>query len=448
MADNFAVTNTADSGEGSFRAAMEAASAASGDHTIVVQADGNIAIGSPLSYSGAGALSIFGEGQTISGGNHNLLEVTSGADLTVSDLTFDGPGGFSIENRGDQSGTAGKGIFVKVDAAQTGTVSMTLNDVTVSNVANHGIHVSDCNLADDCGGGSGGAGGGSAASIMVMLNNVTVDTAGQGKFDADGLRVDERDEGSIMATILNSTFTRVGADGVELDEGQAGDVIVKSVGSSFIDNGDYCDPGLLEAFMPAEPEGEFDEGTTQEDAIPGPITGTPDDTCIERAVDLYDDGSVEEYEFAIDTDDAFDVDEAGEGSIIAEVTNATITGNFDEGLDYDEEDAGNIQMTILGSNASGNSDDGFKHSEEGEGSVIFFVADSTSTENGGKGFVFEEEDGGDVNGSVVGVSTASNDDSDDTGLELVQDDDGAGVVTVTASDIADGIDDEGIDLVE
>ena len=448
-AGNFAVTSPADDGAGSLRAAIEAANSTEGDHIIIVQTRDDIEISAPLSYSGAGKLSIFGDGQTISTAqDHTLLEVLSGADLTLSQLNFEGPGDFSIENRGDGDGQAGKGIFVKVTPDQTGTVSLTLNDVRVADVANHGVHVSDCDLADDCGGGSGGAGGGSDASIRVFLNEVTIERAGHGKFDADGLRVDERGDGDITAILLNSTFTRVGADGVELDEGQAGDVIVRAIRSAFTENGDYCDPELLESFMPDVPEAEFDEGAVQEDAIPPAVEGAPDNSCIERSVDLYDDGTVEEYEFEIDVDDAFDVDEAGEGSIIAQITSAVITGNFDEGLDFDEEDAGNIQMTILGSEASDNTDDGFKHSEEGEGSVIFFVANSSSTENGGKGFVFEEEDGGDVNGSVIGVSTADNDDSDDTGLKLVQEDSGLGAVTVAASDIADGIDAEGIDLVE
>ena len=277
---------------------------------------------------------------------------------------------------------------------------------------------------------------------------MTVDNVGNGSFDADGLRVDERGEGSIHARISDSLFTGVGADGVELDEGQAGDVVIFATGSAFNANGGYCHPDIFGAFMPAEPEGEFEEGAVMESAIPGPVTGTPDDTCIERAVDLYDDGSVEEYEFAIDTDDGFDVDEAGPGSLIALVTDSEILDNLDEGLDYDEEGTGGIALTVVDSIATGNSDDGFKNSEEDAGGVTCTLRGVVSAGNGGKGAVCEEEDAGDVTVLVSGTITAGNDDSDDTGLEIVQDDDGAGMAVVVDSQIADGIDAEGVDVSE
>ena len=69
---------------------------------------------------------------------------------------------------------AGKGIFVDVRDDQTGTININLKNVRVEGVANHGIHISDCNLADKCGSGSGGAGEGSSASINVVLDNVTI----------------------------------------------------------------------------------------------------------------------------------------------------------------------------------------------------------------------------------------------------------------------------------
>ncbi len=66
----------------------------------------------------------------------------------------------------------------------------------------------------------GPGGDGSPASIKVKLNNVHINQVGFGRADADGLRVDDRGEGDIYFTALNSKFTNVGAVGVELDEGQ------------------------------------------------------------------------------------------------------------------------------------------------------------------------------------------------------------------------------------
>ena len=436
------VTSTADSGAGSFRAALAAVAGTGG--RIVVAAEGGIAIDSPLEYTGTAPLHVVGNGQTVSAaGNHDLFASVNGGDLTITDLTFAGPGGFDIESRGDTDGAAGKGIFVDVAEDRTGLVALVLEDVTVSGVANHGIHVSDCDLADACGGGGGGAGGGSEAGIVLQLVNVTVDDAGNGKFDADGLRVDERGPGTIAASISGSTFRNVGADGIELDEGQAGDVRVVMSGTVFEDNGAYCPPDLLAAFMPDPAEGEFAPGAATMDDIPRAPTGTPDDSCFEFEAETHDDGSVAEFEIGIDVDDAFDVDEAGPGAIHAVVKDTEILDSFDEGLDYDEEGPGDIDMVLIGMSASGNADDGYKHSEADAGSVRAVVVDSAATDNGGVGFVFEEEDGGDVTVSMMRTSTSGND-GGELGVEAVQEDDGTGVLQLTDGDIADGVEAEGV----
>ncbi len=437
------VTSTADSGPGSLRAALDAVASTGGQ--VVVAAEGEIAIDSPLTYTGTAPLYVFGNGQTVrAAGNHDLFASVNGGDLTIKDLSFAGPGGFDIENRGDANGVAGKGIFLDVASDQTGLVALVLENVTVSGVANHGIHVSDCDLADACGGGGGGAGGGSDAGVILQLVNVTVDDAGNGKFDADGLRVDERGAGTISAFISGSTFRNVGADGIELDEGQAGDVRVIMSGTIFEDNGAYCPPDLLAAFMPDQDEGEFAQGEVMPEGIPQAPTGTPDDGCFEYEVDTYDDGSVEAFEIGIDVDDAFDVDEAGPGSILASVSNTQILDSLDEGLDFDEEGPGDISMVLIGMSASGNADDGYKHSEEDEGSIRAIVVDSTATDNGGVGFVFEEENGGDVMVSMMGTTTSGNDDGE-LGLEVVQEDGGMGVLQLSGSDIADGVEAEGVE---
>ncbi len=445
-AATFVVTSNADTGDGSFRAALVAASKVGGDHVVIIETPGDIAIDSPLSYTGTGSLSVYGNGQMITAtGNHTLFEATQGADLTVNNLGFQGPGGFSIQNRGDAGGSAGgKAIFIDVRDDQTGLVNLTLNHVTVADVANHGIHVSDCNLADDCG--SDGPGEGSQASIAVYLNTVSVRNVGQGRFDADGLRIDERGEGSVHAVIHASSFSGVGADGIEIDEGQAGSVIAYVSGSAFTDNGGYCDPLLLKPLMPAVDEGTFRDGQKKETDIPGPVTGSPDDRCFERQIDLYDSGYVEEYEFALDLDDGFDIDEAGPGDLRAEIISSIIDGNLDEGLDFDEEDAGSITLSIIESKSVNNTDDGFKHSEQGQGDVFAYVRNSTAQANGSKGFVVEEEDAGNVAVYADHVTASNNDDRDKTGFEVVQDDEGKGIFVVRRSGIADGIDGEGVDI--
>lgn len=443
------VSNANDSGEGSLRQAISAANASGEAAQIVIATDEDISISAPLVYEATHGLTIFGAGNAVlAADDFTLLTSANGGDLTISDLDFVGVGGFDIENRADADGVSGKGIFIDVADDQTGTVALTLTNVTVAGVANHGIHVSDCNLADDCGSGGGGAGEGSEASIEVNFVNVTIDDAGNGKFDADGLRVDERGVGDIVANIINSTFQNVGADGIELDEGQAGDVIATVIGSTFEGNGIYCHPDILEAYLPEEDEGEYDDGVKMEADIPGKVTGSPDDGCFEREVDTYDSGYVEAYEFGIDVDDGFDIDEAGPGSLYATMTSSEIIGNLDEGADFDEEDAGGITAWFFNTVSAGNADDGFKNSEEDDGDVTGGLIGSVAEANGGKGAVYEQEDGGDIMIVVSNSVAIGNDDSDETGIEVVQDSDGAGSLDVVNSDIADGYDLENVTLTE
>ncbi len=444
--ENLLVTTANDSGIGSLRAALEMAAKSTEATRIVVTVDGALNIDSTLTYDGAAPLELIGLGQTVySDANITLLEVTAGANISISHLSFEGPGGYTIENRADQNGAvAGKGIFVDVPDDQTGTVYVVLNDVTVKGVPSFGVHISDCYLADACGGGQGGEGEGSPASIHITLTDVEINDVGNGRFDADGFRVDERGAGDIIFNADSSRFIGVGADGVELDEGQLGKVQATIFDTSFIGNGIYCNPTLLAGNLPAEPEGEFADGEMAESDIPGPVVGSLDDGCFEREVELYNSGSVEAYEFGIDLDDGIDFDEAGDGNIETVMIGTMITGNYDEGVDFDEEGNGDIIVQFINTDASHNTDDGFKMSELDAGGVDALLMNATAIGNGGKGAVFEEEQDGSITVTAGYTMTAGNDDGDDTGLEVVQADEGGGTVTLFSSTFADGMSFEGV----
>ncbi|WP_420599562.1 hypothetical protein [Neptuniibacter sp.] len=428
------VTNGKDAGEGSMRAALEAVAAGKADSIIVTTKD-EIEINSTLAYNGQAPISIYGNGQTIeTDKNIDLLAITQGADLNISGLKFEGPDGFSIQNRGDKNGAAGKGIFVNVRKDQTGTLTVNLNNVEVSGVAGHGIHVSDCDIAKNCGAGSGGEGGGSAATIAVNAYNVNVHNVGFGRVDGDGLRVDERNEGDIHFTAHNSSFTKVGADGVELDEGQNGNVVVNVSNVDFSDNGGYCQKDLLQPLLPSPVEAEFKQGEFAASKVPAEITGSPDDKCFEREVELYKDGTVEVYEFGIDFDDGFDIDEAGNGGIQAVLHSVTINNNLDEGLDFDEENDGDIQITIIDSSAKGNTDDGFKVTEEDNGNLNSLISSVKSKKNDGKGIVLESKNDGMVAALIENSETEENDKGKKSGLKIK----GKGVISLKNSEIEDG----------
>jgi hypothetical protein len=344
------VTSNADSGPGTLREAL----ASGANRIIIAPAVGNIAIDSTLVYNGTAPLKLVGQGQTIVANpvsdDFTLLEIAEGANLTLRRLNFDGGGGFEFGNAGD-----GKGIYVQVPTARTGIVHVDIADVQVRGVANHGIHVSDCTLGDDCGSGGGGGGDGSPASIVFTGSRVTVDDAGNGKFDADGIRIDERADGGIVFNINGGRFVNVGADGVELDEGNDGDVIIDVRSAIFADNGGYCLPAPLDL---AEP-------------------------CVED-----DDGDL-----VLDLDDGFDIDEAGPGSLLGRVDFSLVSDNLDEGLDFDVEGPGGADIQVRRVVATGNGDEGVKLSAaEGDGAVVDLFG-LTVTGNGNDGIEIEAEDG-------------------------------------------------------
>lgn len=80
----------------------------------------------------------------------------------------------------------------------------------MTSAANHGIHISDCSLADDCGGGSGGGGEAGDGSLWVLMVNSTIDE----NLD-EGVDMDEEEGDGDLQVNVRSTTT-VGNDGVEL----------------------------------------------------------------------------------------------------------------------------------------------------------------------------------------------------------------------------------------
>jgi hypothetical protein len=377
------VTISADSGKGSLREALES----NATQIKIKKNVEDIAIEDTLVYASEGPLNIKGFGQTIiADGDFTLLSITNGADLSISNLSFKGIGGFSgAAKKGD-----GKGIFVDVPQGRTGTVHLDLKDVSVSGVAYHGVHVSDCTLEGDvCGASGGGEGIGSSASVEANLKRVSVSNVGYGKLDADGFRIDERGDGDIIFNVFDSSFSDVGADGIKLDEGGAGNVIVRMEKTTLERNGGYC---LVEG-----------------------------DVCVEGIMPLhpFDDLCCDEGE--LDLDDGFDIDEAGEGSVQFFIKGSDAIDNKDEGFDFDEEGSGDIVGTFISVTAKGNEDEGIKCSEAGEGDVDVVLTACTMINNlSNDGIEFESEDEGRTDVVVVNTQAFGNTGSAD--LKVVQDD--------------------------
>lgn len=394
------VTTNADSGSGSLREAIE-----NNETDIRIRPDvGDIALDAPLVYTGTAPVSIRGSGQTIDGfglGDAAILTIAGSTDIAISGLTFDGGGGNEngpFERLVNEGG--GKGIYVDVPEEATGTVYLSLRDVTVRGTGNHGIHVSDCLLEteegegdpDACGDGNSGEGEGSPASVKVRAIGVLVEDTGFGSQDADGLRVDERGEGDVTLSASNSTFTRVGADGIELDEGGPGDVIVNVRNVSFVENGEYC---LINEFVAGD--------------------------------DCDDDGDP-------DVDDGFDIDESGAGSVLGRIVEVNVIENFDEGLDFDESGEGHTDLAFIGISSIGNADEGIKVSEEDGGDNLARLRNIYETGD----LEFEEEGDGSVR-----VSLADGWIGDD--YKFLEEDDGIVDLTIHAAYIDDELEIESDD---
>jgi hypothetical protein len=352
------VSNSADAGPGSFRAAVEAASTDAGITSIRFRRYlGTIELQDTITYKGTQALTIDGRGTDIASDDPqtDLFIATGGGDLTLRNLTFrDG----------------NNAIAVEVPGLAEGLISVSLFDVTVADNLRFGLTIDE----DDPG----------AAAFAASINLVVVAShfAGNGLLedvdevegDVDAVRVNERGEGDITATVLNSEFVDNGADGFELDEEGPGDVTMTALNSTF-----------------------DDKGLTREGG-----------------------------------DDGLDIDESEDGGIWLKVVGSSFNGSTDDGIGLDESGEGDLEISLVQVEASANLDSGIS-ADEGDGGdfEIKFVR-VTADENEDKGADFSEGNeeiagsgAGDFDGRIVASSFSDN---ADDGIAVSQLAPGTGVL--------------------
>jgi predicted outer membrane repeat protein len=138
------VTNSADTGAGSLRAAFGNLTAAGGTICIDTTA-GNVTApitltSASLNFGGAGAVTIDGNGATVQGNNtFSLINDASSATFTVNDLTLTtgndtgGPGGAIHESGGAGAVVIHSSTFSNNTAASGGGAVAAEGDVTISN---------------------------------------------------------------------------------------------------------------------------------------------------------------------------------------------------------------------------------------------------------------------------------------------------------------------------
>ncbi|MGE0230066.1 MAG: hypothetical protein AB7U23_16320 [Dehalococcoidia bacterium] len=432
------VFSTADSGPGTFRAAIDQANTNSNVGYIRFLTNGPITLQEPVEYSNNQPLTLAGLFNTVIQGqstnpvgntdlvcdvddDEGLFESTHGADLTLISLIF-------------QNNPCGNGVYVYL--YDDDDVSITLNRVTARNNDEDGVRIEE---DSNC----------YAEGTGVDLTVTTSTFSGNGN---DGLEIDDRGEGDVTASLRVSFFRDNGEDGFEITEECDGDVSLTTLGSTFNDNGwDAKDDG---------------EGIDIEESGSGYV-----DVALHALEASRNDGEgveIQETDGAgnnsLETADADDVDpddgqpaaSDGPQTATCEGDNLTLTvnrgranDNGSDGFDIEEHDCGSLYMTVTAVVASGNADDGFGAFEWGPGDFDFAAGSGTAADNNGpddingNGFELDEESYGSLHVDLTSVAARYNGgfDHDGDGIDLQERDNGDLVLDVRVSAVLSNVQD-------
>ena len=382
------VTNNNDSGAGSFRDALEQSGRNHQIQTIVFDGTFTIDLLSTLEYTAHHPLMIEAAGSTLEGaliGSGDVLLLTnSGSPIEINDMKVNRSPGHGIVLQtnyyANQTSVNAWGVSTWGSTTTPDNIILILNNVDVNGSSLYGVQLDDnYDPLDD-------GDLGSNAGVSLYLYDCNISMNGTGLIDYDGVRIDERGNGSIYARVVDCNIDMNGGDGFELDEGGAGDVVLEMFNSTLNDNG------------------YFDEE---------------------------------------DLDDGLDIDEAGDGDVDVTLTNVTALRNYDQGLDIDEEGEGDLKMTTSCTRANHNEAENMKLDEEDDGDMEVLLIKSTFNESADKEGVQMESIGiGQVTANLNDVEIKDN---DNEGLKIEQEDEvNRGTVKIVDSDISGNDDD--IDL--
>lgn len=303
--------------------AIEMANADSSIHQIEFEKNVQIQLTSSVIYTGGQYLTVLGNGSTVSGASvsdGDTLVFQTAGDIEIHKLTV--------------VDSAARGIVVEIpDDAQGDDIQVSLHKVKILNSALYGLHVDD--NADELDDGEEG----SAIGIELNISHSSFIANGTGAIDYDGVRVDERAEGDIHATIMHTHIDGNGGDGIELDEAGAGNVDATMKHVTLNGNGFFDEEDLDDGFD----------------------------------IDEADEGDIEVSLFNVQAkdnmDEGLDFDEAGEGDVVLKLRRVIAMNNADEGIKVDEEDAGDIKSKFFKVMVKGSGDDGVQFTELGEGKI-------------------------------------------------------------------------------
>lgn len=368
------VTNSDNSGNGSFRHAVETANSKPAVRRIeFLPRVGVIRLQTPVVFTGAQDLAINGKLAALDGSllaaNQSAFLANGGGDLTITGLSF--------------RKAPGNGAEVQVPASAGGTVKITLVGVEAVDNLGFGILIND-QLDPSTTDGVQPNPAGSNASLSVTVLSARFASNGYSVSDRDGLRINEGGNGDL---IVNFNLLRAednAADGVELDERGPGDVRFSSFGSSFARNG-KLDPA------------DLDDGLDVDEYDDGGLFGT---LLLTSANDNFEEG--------------FDFNENNAGDLQVEMRLVEGSRNGEEGIDFEEDDdfegGGNLVATLNGVTANGNKggDAGVKIRERGDGGNTSTLTRVTANHNLTTGIQVRESNPGDVLVQFAQVVTNGN----------------------------------------
>ncbi len=415
------VTNSNDSGAGSFRRAAERASDDSSIGTIVFRVGlAPIALASPVVYDGVQSLSVLGAGAVLKGGGFRTL--TPG-NLSVAALT--------IRDVGDH------GLVYEVPGDASGTKKVSLVGVRILNNGGHGVLVDDQVNPEtpDTDPPTPPDPAGSAASLDVKVLASQFAENGFGGFDRDGLRVDEGADGNLSFSVALSSFEHNGADGIELDERGPGNAVFDVTGVTLSRNGDF------DTTPPIDKDDGMDVDESLDGDLIGRIAASVSNDNFEEGWDLNENNA---GDFKVDMtlveasrnvqegiDFEEDDDFAGGGSLFTVVTGIKTDGNQaggDGGLKIREKGVGDLNATVRSAQANGNQTAGISIREDAVGNLTANIDRSRSDGNTGHGTDLDENSDGNLTAAVTRGSSATN-----GGAGVRADQGGAGTGTLNLS---------------
>lgn len=417
------VSDSGDSGAGTFRAAVEEANADASISIILFSPNlGTVALQSSVTYTGAQDLAIDGDGVVIEpdGGEFDLLACYGGGDLSLKSMT--------IQNSG------GRGVYIDVPDAATGMVKVSLSDVTLADNGLEGILIDDYDGLD-----LESSSGGSDAGVDLSISSSTITENGRklGVSDIDGIRINERGEGDVFVSFQNSNIDSNGGDGLEVEEGHEGMVGLTAYNSTFDDNGDQ-DLDDVEDGIDIDERGEGDVVVS---FVNVSVVG-----CFDEGIDLNEDdgGDIVARFVRVDAlgakgGDGIRCRENGDGSVLVDAMRTNAIGNDDEGIQFSEEGEGDLVVRLQSVTIRDNDDHGIQLEEADGGSLDARLVNLVVDNNNDDGIQMEEADEGDL---IANVSNSAINHSSKFGIKAEQGDDGVGELNLKHVDLSDNEDGE------